>query len=163
MNAYIEFQNVLQKLEDKGYVKVKLIDDYWHYRVILCEQESVTNKLEQYLEKIDKTDYFYHIHGIAIYLFDTRVFVDDFDKIAMKHKLESYFTWDELEKDGGRNYSFYYPLRKTFIKILKPKGYRFEHPHGSAYCHCWNVIKIDEKEKAQAKRAKEIDDFLQTI
>ena len=57
MSAYIEFENVLTKLEDKGYVKVTLIDDYWHYKKIICERQSIVNKLEEYLKKIDEADY----------------------------------------------------------------------------------------------------------
>ena len=163
MNAYIEFENVLKKLEDKGYIKVKLIDDYWHYKRIVCERQSIVNKLKEYLRKIDEADYFYYAGNQVIYLFDTRVFVDDFDRIAMKHKTSAYFQWDELEKDGKRNYSFYYPLRETFMRILKPKGYEFEHPHGSAYCRCKNRIRINKQEKMKAKRTQEINDFLETI
>ena len=163
MNAYIEFENVLKKLEEKGYVKVILVDDYWHYKRIVCERDSIVNKLEEYLKKLDEADYFYYAGRTSIYLFDTRVFVDDFDRIAMKHKADKYFTWDELEKNGGRNYSFYYPLRKTFMRILEPKGYEFEHPHRSAYCHCKNRIKINKQNEMRAKRTKEINDFLETI
>ena len=163
MTAYIDFQNILKKLEEKEYVEVRLINDHWHYKKIICEQMSVVNKLKEYLDKIDTGDYFYGEDGRVLYLFDTRIFIDDFDRIAMKHKANTYFTWDELEKNGGRNYSFYYPLRYTFMKILKPKGYEFEHPHGSAYCHCVNRVKVNKQIEMQQKRTKEIDDFLKTL
>lgn len=163
MTAYIKFQDTLKKLEDKGYVQIRLVNDYWHYKLIFCEQESIVNKLKEYLDKIDKEDYFYGIDYRTIYLFDTRVFINDFDTIAMEHESNTYFTWDELEKNGGRNYSFYYPLRKVFMSILKPKGYEFEHPHGSAYCHCVNRVKINKQKEIKEKRKKEIDDFLNTL
>ena len=53
MTAYIKFQSVLKKLEDKGYVKVRLVNDYWHYVKIICEQYSVADKLQEYLNEID--------------------------------------------------------------------------------------------------------------
>lgn len=163
MTAYIEFQNVLKKLENKKYVKVILKNNDWHYMKIGCIQKSVVNKLKEYLDKIDEEDYFYGTDGFNngwIYLFNTRVFVEDFNRNAMKGDEDSYFTWDKLDNN---NYTFYYPLRKTFMRILEPKGYKFEHPHNSGYCHCWNVNMIEERKKREEQKRKEVDDFLKTL
>lgn len=165
MTAYIKFQSVLKKLEDKGYVKVKLVDNYWHYTKIICEQNSVTNKLKEYLNQIDKEDYFYgttKLGGNSIYLFNTRVFVDDFDRICMEQREQNYFDWDRLSNTSTFSFALG-SMKKTFINILKPKGYRFEHPHNSSYCRCWNTKMIEERKKRQAQRSKEIDDFLETL
>ena len=165
MTAYIEFQNILKKIENKGYVKVILVDDYWHYTKIICEQSSVTNKLKEYLSKIDKEDYFYGTDSFrsnSIYLFNTRVFVSDFNRICMENKEYNSFDWDRLSNKDTFTFAFG-SMKKTFMSILKPRGYTFEHPHNSSYCRCTNTNMVEERKKRQAQRSKEIDDFLNTL
>lgn len=162
MTAYVNFQNVLRKLEDKGYVKIILENSYWHYTRIVCEQGSVTRKLQEYLNKIDKEDYFYGTVNNSIYLFDTRVFVSDFDRICMEHHEQRGFEWDRLSDKDVFTFDFNL-MKRTFISILEPKGYRFEHPHNSAYCRCKNINMIEERKKRAMQRSKEINDFLNTL
>ena len=160
---YYRFKETLKLIEDKGYAEVRIRDDYWHYKIIICETPSVTHKLKEYLEDIDDDDYFHCIDGNRIWVFNTRRFVKDFDNNAMQNNETQYFEWDELEKDNGRNYSFYYPLRHTFIKILEKKGYEFEHPHNSAYCHCTNINKRNDRIEKENRRRQEIDDFIANL
>lgn len=162
MTAYIEFQNVLKKLENKGYVKVVLKNDYWHFTKIICEQYSVSQKLQEYLNKIDKEDYFYGTVDNRIYLFDTRVFIADFNRICLKGNESHGFDWDRLSDKDTFTFDFGH-MSKTFISILKPRGYTFDHPHNSSYCLCSNTKMIEERKKREAQRSKEINDFLDTL
>lgn len=162
MTAYIKFQSVLKKLEDKGYVKVRLANDYWHYMKIICEQYSVADKLQEYLNEIDEENYFYGKADKSIYLFNTRVFVDDFNRICMEGRENKGFDWDRLSNKDVFTFDFG-RMKKTFMNILRPKGYIFEHPDNSSYCRCTNTNMVEERKKRQAQRTKEINDFLETL
>lgn len=146
--------NLIQLLEDKGYIKVK-INNQWSKKTIKCEQPSVTNKIKEAIENnVDERDYFYHCSGNIIYIFNTRDFIEQFDKDVMKQKITKYFDWYDL------GFSTTY---RTVERILKQYGYVFDHPHNSYYCKCVNQKKLEEKVKKDKERKEEIDNFIANL
>lgn len=147
---------LIEILEDKGYVKVK-INSEWSYKYIKCEEKSVENKIKEIIkeENINEKDYFFHYETKTIYIFNTRNFVEQFDKIIMKQKEEKYFDW----YDFGDVYDKY----RTLDKLLENYGYRFEYPHRSSYCHCINTKKQAERLLAKKRRKEEIDNFIENL